>query len=150
MNCQTHPEKEAAGTCVYCGKFFCADCLVDVNGKNYCKEHVSNAFNEQKQAAQQGQTININNTSNSVSNATANAYAGYGGNTFSSKSRLVSALLCFFFGVFGIHRFYVGKIGTGILYLLTLGFGGFGVFIDLILILVGSFRDKTGLQIKNW
>lgn len=146
MNCQTHTEKEAAGTCVYCGKFYCADCLVEVNGKNYCKEHVSSAFNEQKQAMQ-GQTININNTSNSVSSA----YAGMGnGNNISSKSRMVSLLLCIFFGVLGIHRFYVGKVGTGILYLITLGFGGFGALIDLILIVVGSFRDKSGLQIKNW
>lgn len=149
MNCQTHPEKEAAGTCVYCGKFFCADCLVDINGKNYCKEHVSSAFNEQKQAMQ-GQTININNnnTSSSISNAYANA--GYGGVLISPKSRLVSVLLCLFFGVLGVHRFYAGKIGSGIIYLLTLGFFGFGTFIDLILILIGSFRDKQGLQIKNW
>lgn len=149
MNCQTHPEKEAAGTCVYCGKFFCADCLVDINGKNYCKEHVSSAFNEQKQAMQ-GQTININNnnTSSSISNAYANA--GYGGPLISPKSRLVSVLLCLFFGVLGVHRFYAGKIGSGIIYLFTLGFFGFGTFIDLILILIGSFRDKQGLQIKNW
>ncbi|MDD4772461.1 MAG: NINE protein [Eubacteriales bacterium] len=60
------------------------------------------------------------------------------------KSRLVAALLCFFFGVLGAHRFYVGKIGTGFLWLFTAGFFGIGWIIDLILIIVGGFRDKAG------
>ena len=42
----------------------------------------------------------------------------------SPKSRLVALLLCFFLGPLGVHRFYVGKIGTGILMLLTLGGAG--------------------------
>ena len=65
------------------------------------------------------------------------------GQPVSPKSRLAAALLCWFLGVFGVHRFYVGKIGTGILMLVT--FGGLGVWalIDLIVILVGSFKkDK--------
>ncbi len=37
------------------------------------------------------------------------------GNPVSDRSRLAAALLCFFLGVFGVHRFYVGKVGTGIL-----------------------------------
>lgn len=53
------------------------------------------------------------------------------------KNKWVSLLLCLFFGVFGAHRFYEGKIGTGILYLFTGGLCGIGVFVDLI-ILVGK------------
>lgn len=68
----------------------------------------------------------------------------------SSKSRLVAALLCFFLGGFGIHRFYTGKIGTGIIWLLTGGLLGFGALVDFIVILVGSFKDKEGKTIKNW
>lgn len=60
------------------------------------------------------------------------------------KSRLLAALLCFFFGVFGVHRFYVGKIGTGFLWLLTLGLFGIGWITDLIIIIIGGFRDKAG------
>lgn len=68
----------------------------------------------------------------------------------SGKSRLVTLLLCFFLGLLGVHRFYVGKIGTGILMILTFGGLGVWVMIDLILILVGSFTDKEGKRVFNW
>lgn len=72
------------------------------------------------------------------------------GTEFSPRSRLVALLFCVLFGVFGVHRFYVGKIGTGILMVVT--FGGFGIWmlIDLILIAVGSFRDKEGRRVFRW
>ena len=102
----------------------------------------------------------------------------------SPKSRIAAALLCFFFGYFGIHNFYVGKIGSGLLQfgLLVFVFLGLGmsmgsmlssiltgymdsnylaalaassvlslwVFIDLILILCGAFRDKSKLRVDRW
>ena len=69
----------------------------------------------------------------------------------SDKKRLVALLLCFFVGVFGAHRFYVNKIGTGILTIITIG-GFFGIwpFIDLILIACGEFKDKEGGHVKTW
>jgi TM2 domain-containing membrane protein YozV len=60
------------------------------------------------------------------------------------KSWVVTLLLCLFFGGLGVHRFYVGKIGTGILQLLTLGGLGLWTLIDFIVILVGKFGDKRG------
>lgn len=66
----------------------------------------------------------------------------------SPKSKTKAALLCFFLGVFGIHRFYVGKVGTGILYLLTAGLFGIGDVVDFIKILCGSFKDGDGLKLK--
>jgi TM2 domain-containing membrane protein YozV len=64
--------------------------------------------------------------------------------TTTQKSWIAAVLLCFFLGALGIHRFYVGKVGTGILQLFTLGGLGIWVLVDFILILVGSFRDKQG------
>ena len=68
----------------------------------------------------------------------------------SQKSRLVSLLLCIFLGTLGIHRFYVGKIGTGIAYILTFGWFGIGCLVDFICILTGSFKDKQGEPVKKW
>jgi len=62
----------------------------------------------------------------------------------SGKNKQTVLLLCLFLGFFGVHRFYVGKIGTGIIWLLTFGFMGFGVLSDLIEILRGNFSDKEG------
>jgi len=68
----------------------------------------------------------------------------------SPKSRLVALLLCFFLGPLGVHRFYVGKIGTGILMLVTLGIFGIWVIIDLIFIAAGSFKDSQGRRVFLW
>jgi len=68
----------------------------------------------------------------------------------SEKSRLVAILLCWFLGVFGIHRFYVGRIGTGILWLFTFGLAGIGSLVDLILIAAGTFKDKEGNKLLLW
>ena len=65
------------------------------------------------------------------------------------KSKLVSMLLCIFLGNFGVHRFYLGKIGTGILYLFTFGLFGFGSFVDLILIASNKMKDKSGYDLNE-
>lgn len=60
------------------------------------------------------------------------------------KDWLATLLLCIFFGGLGVHRYYVGKIGTGILWTLTGGCFGIGYIVDLIKIIVGKFKDKSG------
>ena len=62
----------------------------------------------------------------------------------SPRSRLVALLFCILLGFLGVHRFYVGKIGTGILQLITLGGLGLWVLIDLISLAMGKFTDKQG------
>lgn len=61
-----------------------------------------------------------------------------------NKSKLTALLLCIFFGGIGIHRFYTGKIGTGILWLLTGGCFGIGYVVDIIMIATEKFMDKDG------
>lgn len=66
----------------------------------------------------------------------------------SDKTKGTTAVLCFFLGWLGVHRFYVGKIGTGLLWMFTLGLFGIGDLIDFIMILCGSFKDSQGREIK--
>ena len=62
----------------------------------------------------------------------------------SNRSWKTTFWLSFFFGYLGIHRYYVGKIGTGILYNLTFGLFGIGSLVDFIKICCGKFTDKQG------
>jgi len=141
MNCVNHPQVAAAGMCTYCGKPFCQECLVEIKDKMYCKEHAGKAVDEaaEKGAATATPIINITNT-----NANENTNINGGGFAGPAKSKVVALLLCFFFGYLGAHRFYVGKVGTGILYLFTGGLVGIGSLIDFIMILIGSFKDNFG------
>ena len=67
----------------------------------------------------------------------------------SEKNFVTTLLLCLLLGGIGVHRFYVGKVGTGILQVLTLGGLGIWALIDLIMIACGSFKDGQGLPIKS-
>ena len=67
---------------------------------------------------------------------------------YSPKSKGLTFVFAFFFGGLGIHRFYVGKIGTGILWLFTAGLFGIGWLIDWIMVLAGKFTDSQGRLIK--
>jgi hypothetical protein len=68
----------------------------------------------------------------------------------SDRKLAPAVLLCVFFGVFGAHRFYTGKTGTALLQLFTLGGLGIWATIDLIFLIVGSFRDKEGRRLTEW
>ena len=86
-------------------------------------------------------------SASAMSNAAATGSAATG--AISEKGFVPMILLCFFLGGLGVHRFYAGKVGTGILMLLT--FGGFGIWtiVDFIMIVTGNFKDGDGNPIKS-
>src|SRR2546426_1089372 len=65
------------------------------------------------------------------------------------KSWIATVLLCQFLGTLGVHRFYTGRVVSGIFQLLT--FGGFGIWtlVDLIMIITGSFTDNYGRPLDH-
>lgn len=90
--------------------------------------------------SQEPPQVVINNT-----NTNTNTVVGGVG---SPKSKTVALVLCFFLGEFGVHRFYVGKVGTGLIWLFTFGLCGIGWIVDFILILMGKFTDKFGFPLR--
>lgn len=118
---------------------YCKNCGAQIDNQAVVCVHCGVATdNYQKPSQPQQPTINIVNTN-------TNMNRGY---TYSQKSKWVAFFLCLFLGFLGAHRFYVGKGGTGILWLLTGGMFSIGWFIDTIVILCGGFRDKAGMPLK--
>lgn len=74
------------------------------------------------------------NNANTNSNVNTNTNVN-GGAAARARSKWVALVLCFFLGWLGAHKFYEGKAGMGVLYLLTFGLFGIGVLIDFIVLL---------------
>jgi TM2 domain-containing membrane protein YozV len=69
-------------------------------------------------------------------------------NIKSVKNYTVTVLLVLLLGFVGGHRFYAGKVGTGLLFLFTAGFFAIGWIIDIFTVAFGNFTDKTGSFIR--
>ncbi|MDD6488656.1 MAG: TM2 domain-containing protein [Clostridia bacterium] len=65
----------------------------------------------------------------------------------STKNKYLALVLCIFLGFFGVHRFYVGKVGSGLVYFFTVGIFCFGWIYDIIKIASGTFNDGNGLPL---
>lgn len=144
-NCGTPIKKGETKFCQHCGETIDKDCVICPK----CGKQVKELKNSKDD---KNIIINNNNTASSSASASASAATGGFGNFISPKSRLVTLLLCIFLGWLGIHRFYVGKVVSGIIMVLLMftGIGEVWLFIDFIVILLGSFKDSMGLLVKNW
>lgn len=69
--------------------------------------------------------------------------------TKSDRSKKTALLFAIFGGWFGLHCYYAGKIGKGLLYTFTFGLFCFGWFFDIIKILTGTFCDGAGAPIRE-
>ncbi len=115
------PQNDGMKFCKFCGGRIPADAVLCT----LCGRQV-----EQLQSSQPQQIV-INNSSSANNSVTQTVGVPMG----KAKSKWVAVLLCFFLGGFGVHRFYEGKIGTGLLWLFTGGLLGVGWFIDFIILL---------------
>lgn len=120
MNCERCGATAAPGSerCAYCGGFF------DVHPSG----------DQATQPAPQPVIVNVYHTAPSQL-------------AVSDKKRWTAFFLCLFLGWMGVHKFYLGKIGMGVLYFFTFGVFGIGWAIDLILLLFGISRDYQGRKL---
>lgn len=163
--------------CKYCGKeipdgvVFCSRCGKQIAVQNSKKSETENKSNSELKVSEPQSVKLANTTIFESKNENLPHYVP----TDSSKSRLAAALLAFFLGEFGAHRFYVGKTGSAF-FQLILGLSffiglicaamdgielavvffiagivwSFWVLVDFIIILCGSFKDKEGLPLTDW
>ncbi len=119
MDGNGNPQPEQTKFCMYCGAKIPKDAVVCT----HCGRQVERMQPVQTSA----QPIVINNTN---TNMNANYAMGPG-----MRNKWVAVALCLLLGWVGGHKFYEGKGGMGILYIFTLGLGGIGVLVDLVVLL---------------
>lgn len=123
--------------CKHCGDIIDAECVVCPK----CGKQV-----EQLETGSTASNIVINNNNENTNNNVN--YASQDSRS-SDKSKMIALILAIFLGGLGIHRFYVGKIGTGIIWFFTFGLFGIGWIYDVVKIATGTFRDGAGLIINR-
>ena len=135
-----------AGRCVICGApltgSVCSYCGTPVQGSRKAEETRRNSGYQRAAGNGAAQESRFDQRRRQREPMEAETTA-----VVSSRNKWVALALCLTLGWLGIHRFYVGKIGTGILYWATKGFWGVGVVVDLILILTDRFEDAQGRRL---
>ena len=122
---------------------YCVNCGHEISNSHDKCPNCGAIVHPNNPPTQQPVVVNVvNNNSNHNQNTNVNGHA------YPYKSKWTAFFLCLLLGGLGIHRFYVGKTGTGILWLFTVGFFGIGWGLDLLFILFGAFRDKAGYPLR--
>ena len=148
MQCPTCGANVYGRFCDYCGTKLPAE---QVETQTYRGQHVTvNNYYYPQQPSQPVQPTPPSRTPAEIIVPVAQpVYVRYE-RPVSEKSRAAALILCFIFGIFGIHRFYLGRPALGLLYLFTLGLLGIGWVLDLGLILLGMIKDSRGLPVRRW
>lgn len=107
--------------CPHCGEKIDRDCVVCPKCGKQVKSLESN-----------NPSVIVNNSSSASAAASASATVAASVYRGKLKNKWVAFFLCLFLGFFGVHKFYEGKIGMGILYIFTMGLLGIGWIIDII------------------
>ena len=118
---------------------YCKNCGQQIDDKAVVCIHCGVATKDPEPQAQQPVINIVNTNTNTNQNYNHNSVS-----TYVHKKKWTAFWLCLLLGCVGAHRFYVGKIGTGIVWLMTGGLFGIGWLVDLVMILLGGFRDKAG------
>ena len=132
-NCSKCGAPVQDGKCTYCGAEFPAETPQPVSNTGPAN---APAYMPQAGATYVQQPIYIN----------VQAPVQY--SSSSPKSKVVAIILAVFFGYIGLHHFYVGKVGMGILYIFTCGLFCIGWIVDIIKIAGGNFKDSNGLSLN--
>lgn len=109
MKCHNHPEKDAAGACVGCGKLFCADCMIEIHDKNYCHKCVQTLMDDKDKAVEKAE--------NKTPNVFMNAGGGAASSAASSGSGKVPPYPRNNFWIHLVLLFVTGGIGNIIYFL---------------------------------
>lgn len=139
-NCEANESAQGTIFCSNCGQKISAAAIMCP----HCGAGTERYRKDQEKAAQQPAINIVNNNANTNSNVNTNVNSGV---AYRYKSKWTAFFLCLFAGFLGVHRFYVGKTGSGILFFFTVGLFGIGWIVDLIAILSGGFRDKFGMPL---
>jgi TM2 domain-containing membrane protein YozV len=124
LKCSVHSNIEAIGTCTKCGRMVCHECSSQIDGKLVCRQCAGTTTN---QTQVKGADESFCQSCGAIIKKEAEICPKCGvrqknapGITYgpSGKSRILAALLAIFLGTFGIHKFYLGKNGQGIIYLI--------------------------------
>lgn len=113
--------------CKFCGEKIAKECVVCPKCGKQVENIVSNNSN-----------IFVNNSSSASAAASAPAMVNTPIYRGKPRDKWVALCLCIFLGFFGVHKFYEGKIGIGILYIFTMGLFGIGWIIDIIILVTKS------------
>ena len=109
---------------------FCKHCGNKIADVAVICPHCGCQVESMNQPAQPNIVINNANTNTNTNNNINGAMFG-----IRTKNKWVAFILCFLLGYLGVHKFYEGKVGTGLLYLFTFGVFGIGWLVDCIILL---------------